>query len=386
MLLPNQLVILCGGRGLRIKNYTDKIPKPLLEFNNRPFLYYLITYFAKKGVRNFLLFTHYKHAYFKKFCEKYNFNNLHIEIINEKVKLGTGGGILSFKDKLKNFFFLLNGDTLQDINLEKFIKLHKKKKNYITVSLSKSNSRPKLGRLNVKNGTLIKDQDSKFINSGLYLINKKILNISNYTQKKLNSEISFENEILDDLIMRNKVSGYKNRNDKFIDIGSYASLKKMKKDNFFTKKDKAIFLDRDGVLNVDYGYVYKIKDLKFEKKIFKILDYYKNKGFLFILISNQSGVGRGYYKLKDVKKFNDEIEKKLKQKKINIIDFFICPHSPSLKCKCRKPSPKLINDASWIWNIDKKKSLMIGDKISDLQCSKNADVKFFYKKKLEKLF
>jgi NDP-sugar pyrophosphorylase family protein len=128
MLLPNQLVILCGGRGLRIKNYTDKIPKPLLEFNNRPFLYYLITYFAKKGVRNFLLFTHYKHAYFKKFCEKYNFNNLHIEIINEKVKLGTGGGILSFKDKLKNFFFLLNGDTLQDINLEEFIKLHKKKK------------------------------------------------------------------------------------------------------------------------------------------------------------------------------------------------------------------------------------------------------------------
>jgi len=383
---PKQMVILCGGLGTRIEKFTSKTPKPLLLFKSRPFLYYLITYFAKKGIRDFLLFTHYKSNLFIKFSKQYDFKNLNIEIVNEKTKLGTGGGILNFKKKLHNSFFLLNGDTLRDIDINKFIKIHNKYNKCITVALSENTSHPKLGRLNIKKSRLIKDPRSKFINSGLYLIDKKIFNISNYKKKKLNSKISFENEILDDLIINNKASGYKNKNDKFIDIGSYKSLIKMNKDNFYTKKNRAIFLDRDGVLNVDYGYVYKIKDLKFENKIVKILNYYKKNNFLFILVSNQSGVGRKFYKLIDVLNFNNEMRKRLLTKEIDIIDYFICPHTPLVNCKCRKPSPKMINDASLLWNIDKNKSFMIGDKISDYESAKRANVKFIYKKKIEKLF
>ena len=107
MTFPNQLVILCGGRGSRINRFTSKIPKPLLVFKNRPFLYYVITYFLKKGIKKFLLLTHYKHNYFKEFCKKYYFNNINIEILKENKKLGTGGGILTFKKKLeKSFFFI----------------------------------------------------------------------------------------------------------------------------------------------------------------------------------------------------------------------------------------------------------------------------------------
>ena len=385
---PNQLVILCGGRGSRINKFTSKIPKPLLVFNNKPFLYYVINYFLKKGIKRFLLLTHYKNNYFKEFCKKYNFRNIDIEILKEKKKLGTGGGIFTFKNKLEKNFFLLNGDTLQDINLLDFIKAHNKEKKLITVALIKKNSKPKLGRLNSNKGTLIKDNKSKYINSGLYIVDKKIFSNSIYSNKKINSEISFENEIMDKLINDNKISAFKNKNknNKFIDIGSYASLEKMKKDKFFTKQNKAVFLDRDGVLNVDYGYVHKIKELKFEKKIFKILRYYKKRNYIFIIITNQSGIGRKYFNIEDVNKFNSKLSNELLKKNINIQDIYICPHTPSMKCKCRKPSPKMVNDASFIWNIDKKKSLMIGDKLTDYQCSKNAGIKFFYKKQLDKLF
>jgi D-glycero-D-manno-heptose 1,7-bisphosphate phosphatase len=381
---PNQLVILCGGRYSPINTYTSKIPKTHLVFNDKPFLYFVINYFLKKGVKNFLLLTHYKNNYFKKFCKKYNFKNIDIQILKENHV--SGKGIFSFKKKLEKNFFLLNGDILQDINLLDFIKTHNKEKKLITVSLIKKNLKHKLGRLNKNKGIFIKDNKSKYINSGLYLVDKKIINNSTYSKKKINPEISFENEIMNKLINDKKISTFKNKNNKFLDTELFSSLEKKKKDNFFTKKNKAVFLDRDGVLNVDYGYVYKAKDLKFEKKIFKILEYFKNRNYIFIIITNQSGIGRKYFNIQNVKKFNSKISNELLKKNINIQDIYICPHTPSMKCKCRKPSPKMVNDASFIWNIDKNKSLMIGDKLTDYQCSKNAGVKFFYKKQLEKLF
>lgn len=141
--------------------------------------------------------------------------------------------------------------------------------------------------------------------------------------------------------------------------------------------NKAVFLDRDGTINIDKGYVYKLEDLEFLPGACNALKAFQDAGFTLIVITNQSGVGRGYYTMKDVEKFNNYLNKKLNSLGINITDFFICPHKPEDSCNCRKPSPYLINEAIRKYNIDPQKSFMFGDKSSDVQLGENANIQSY---------
>ena len=379
-MLPSQLVILCGGKGSRISKITKKTPKPLIKFNNKPFLYYLIKYYSEQGIKEFVLLSCYKNYLFKKFINDYKFKGIKIKLINEITSLGTGGGIIRYRKFLKNIFFLTNGDTFQEINLIDFNNFFIKSKKNIALSLINSNSRPKLGNLTIKKKIVNFSKKSKLINSGIYIIKRKILD--KIKEKKI---ISLENEIIKSKIKNNLVAGYLCKNF-FIDIGSYDSIRKLKNKKKLFKKKPALFLDRDGVINKNYGYVYKLNKLKFEPKIFKIINHYYKKKYLIIVISNQSGIGRKLFSLKSMKLFNEKIIKEFFKKKINILDFYICPHKPEDNCICRKPKPIMINKAIIDWNIDRSKSFMIGDKISDLNCAKRAKVKFYYKKNIDQYF
>jgi len=143
---------------------------------------------------------------------------------------------------------------------------------------------------------------------------------------------------------------------------------------------KALFLDRDGVINIDYGYVYRIEDFRF---VDGILDFIKNaqkKGYLPIVVTNQSGIGRGYYSLDDFEKLTNWMLEQMKQAgiKIDRTQIFYCPHSPEARCDCRKPMPGMLLKAKKLFNIDMKNSWMIGDKPSDIEAAKNAGVKNTY--------
>ena len=135
----------------------------------------------------------------------------------------------------------------------------------------------------------------------------------------------------------------------------------------------AIFLDRDNVIVEDVGYVHKIKDFKLIDNAvegLKLLKKYK----LFI-ITNQSGIGRGYYALKDFESFNNHLLNELKKHKIKIQKTYYCPHRPEDDCDCRKPKIKLLKDAEKEFNVDLKKSFVIGDRKSDFEMGRNAGCK-----------
>ena len=153
-----------------------------------------------------------------------------------------------------------------------------------------------------------------------------------------------------------------------------------------SRKKPALFIDRDGVINKDYGYVHKVKDLKYEKKIFKIAKYYYTKNYLLIVISNQSGVGRKIFTKNSLKIFNNKIKKDFKKKKIPITDIYVCIHKPEDNCLCRKPKNLMIKKATRKWNLDLANSIMIGDKKSDFLCAKKSKLKFYYKKSIDKKF
>ena len=140
---------------------------------------------------------------------------------------------------------------------------------------------------------------------------------------------------------------------------------------------KAIFLDRDGTLNVDSGYAHKIEEFALYDDVIEALTLLKND-FKFIIITNQSGIGREYYTKEDFQKFNDHLVKELKKHNIKIEKTYCCPHIPEDNCNCRKPKITSIKQAEKEFNIDLKNSFMIGDHPCDVELGKNAECKTIY--------
>ncbi|WP_029758159.1 D-glycero-beta-D-manno-heptose 1,7-bisphosphate 7-phosphatase [Fusobacterium nucleatum] len=144
---------------------------------------------------------------------------------------------------------------------------------------------------------------------------------------------------------------------------------------------KAIFLDRDGTINVEKDYIYKSEDLVFEEGTIEALKTFKNLGYILIVVSNQSGVARGYFTEKDLNIFNNNMNEILKKNGTEITEFYCCPHHPDgigeykKVCECRKPNNKMIEDAIKKYNIDREKSYMIGDKTSDIGAGLKSNLK-----------
>lgn len=141
---------------------------------------------------------------------------------------------------------------------------------------------------------------------------------------------------------------------------------------------KAIFLDRDGTLIEEGGYVYSIDKVKFYPDVFDALKIL-SKEYIFFIITNQSGIGEGVYTLKEFEITNNYIVEQLKQKGINIQRTYFCPHSKDSKCDCRKPSIKYIKEIiSEFKEISLKNSWVIGDHPCDVLMGINAGCKTAY--------
>jgi len=147
------------------------------------------------------------------------------------------------------------------------------------------------------------------------------------------------------------------------------------------KMKKAIFLDRDGTINVEKDYIYKSEDLVFEEGTIEALKTFKNLGYILIVISNQSGIARGYFTEEDLNIFNNNMNEILKKNGVEIVEFYCCPHHPDgigeykKVCECRKPNNKMIEDAIKKYNIAREKSYMIGDKTSDIGAGLKSNLK-----------
>lgn len=139
---------------------------------------------------------------------------------------------------------------------------------------------------------------------------------------------------------------------------------------------KAIFFDRDGVVNVNTDYVYKISDFKFMDGFLEFFSACKKSGFLALVVTNQSGINRGFYSERDFKILSDFMQNELLAKTGFCFDkIYHCPHSPSENCICRKPKIGMIENALKDFNIDLEQSFLIGDNESDIECAINAGIK-----------
>ena len=138
---------------------------------------------------------------------------------------------------------------------------------------------------------------------------------------------------------------------------------------------KTIFLDRDGVINKEVSYLHKIDDFEFINGVFDTCLYFQNLGYEIIIITNQSGISRGYYSESDYQKLTQWMQNQFENHKIYILDIFHCPHGPNSTCNCRKPMPGMFLNAKTKHNIDMKNSWMIGDKEVDVTAANASGIK-----------
>ena len=376
------LVILAGGKGSRIKSLLKKKPKPMAIFNKKPFLEYIIQSYSKYHFKNIFVLAGYKSGeIFSKFENKH-YNCTSITCLKEKKPMGTAGALNILKKKRINDFILINGDTFLEVNLNKLVKSCSEN-SYGSLTLIKNKSyksNKKLVSMGIKNNKIIYQKKNNFMNGGVYFFKKKILKFIK------NKNTSLEDQLLPGLIKKRKISGLVVKNF-FLDIGTPKNFNRAK--NLLLKNctKAAAFLDRDGVINYDTGYVHKIKDFKFRPGVIAGLKFLRNKNYYVFIVTNQAGIGRGIYNENQFYELQNNLKEKLQKKDIFFDDINFCPYHPDAKIKkyrkitnLRKPGNLMIKQIENKWHIKRKKSFMIGDKISDKICAAKSKLYFEFAK------
>lgn len=363
-----EAIVLAGGFGTRLQTVVKDVPKPMADINGKPFLEYILTYLANNGVTKTILSVGYK----KEIIENYFGNSYKVMDIvysKEDEPLGTGGAIKKALTFCKSENILVvNGDTFFEVNLQAQIQEHKKTSADVTLALKKMHNFDRYGKVIVEKNRVVNFTEKEFsasglISGGVYIVRK---NLFDNNEEKFSFEQDFLEKKLSELVF----SAYLDKGY-FVDIGIPQDYKKAIYD--FGDK-KAIFLDRDGIVNVDHGHVYKKEDFEFMDGIFQLCRYFQSKNYLIFIITNQAGIAKGYYKEEDFRFLTDWMINEFYQKGIEVEDVFYCPHHPDEECLCRKPSPKMLFDIQDKYKISLKKSILVGDKLSDIEAGERAGI------------
>ena len=144
--------------------------------------------------------------------------------------------------------------------------------------------------------------------------------------------------------------------------------------------NKAAFFDRDGTINVEKNYLYKVEDFEFIKGIPELIKKYNDEGYVVIVVTNQAGIARGYYTEEDMNILHRYINEQLAKIGAHIDAFYFCPHHPDItgECNCRKPKTGMLEKAIQEWNIDVNQSILYGDKPWDIEAGEKCGIRSIY--------
>ncbi|HLD76654.1 MAG TPA: D-glycero-beta-D-manno-heptose 1,7-bisphosphate 7-phosphatase [Rickettsiales bacterium] len=401
-----QVIILAGGLGTRLREVVKDVPKPMADIAGKPFLALLLDYLKNYKITKVIISSYHLHEKITSYFGD-EYEGIKISYSLENQLLGTGGAIIN---SLKNCdltkpILVLNGDSFLQIDYKKFIKFHFDNGCDLSVALRKMEDCSRYGAVEINDQNKIISFKEKpltpalspqagrgsvdsfgLINGGIYIINPKIFQQFNLPEK-FSFEQNFLMKYLQDLEFKGFVS-----DDYFIDIGipdDYVKaqeelpriIKFLQSQNDEKYCNKALFLDRDGVINEDCGYVHKKEDFHFIDGIFDLCKKAQDKNYKIIIITNQSGIARGYYSEEQFLELTKWMENEFLKNSVKISKTFYCPFHIDGKIEKyrknsfnRKPNPGMIFDAIEEFKIDTKNSILIGDSETDMQAAKLAKI------------
>jgi D-glycero-D-manno-heptose 1,7-bisphosphate phosphatase len=377
-----QAVILAGGKGTRLGALTGGLPKPLVAVGGKPFIHYLIAALRRHDFTDLVLLVGPFIEVYRRVLGDGSALGVRLTLVPEEPPADTAGALTLVAPHLAPRFLVLNGDSFLDFNLLDLAARDSAQRWLAWLALREV---PDAGRYGAV--TLAGDRVTSFgeksasgrgiINGGVYWLRRDIL-----------GEIgplpaSLERDVLPKLVARGLVRGavYDGR---FIDIGTPEDLARGGTLLPQWETRPAAFLDRDGVLNHDNGYVHRAEDFVWIDGAKAAVKRLNDRGCLVFVVTNQSGIARGLYGPEEVETLHRWMNDQLRAAGAHIDAFYYCPHHPdgvapgySIVCDCRKPAPGLLLQAMREWPVQREASFMIGDKAIDMEAAAAAGVTGF---------
>jgi histidinol-phosphate phosphatase family protein len=392
-----EVAILAGGMGTRLKSRTGNIPKPMALLLGKPVLEYQIEQCKLNGFKKIALLVHYENQIIKDYFnygEKWGVNITYIE---EKEPRGTAGALCDALEYMSDEFFVLYGDTFIDVNLNLFKKFHQQKKADISLILHPNSHPIDSDLVEIDENNLVTQihpyphpKDEYFpnlVNAALYIINKNAIKGT----IPLSGKVDLAKNTFPELISRNKfIYGYVTQ-EYIKDMGTPDRIDKVELEISqgiphilsTRQRRKAIFLDRDGTINLEVNRIVNSSQLILIPDSAIAIKKINQNGYLSVIITNQPVVARGEITHDELKKIHNKLEFELGKEGAYIDKLYYCPHHPekgftgeiqSLKinCECRKPGIALIQKAVEELSINIEDSWFIGDTTTDILAGQNA--------------
>lgn len=386
-----QCAILVGGLGTRLGALTATTPKPMLPIGDRPFLAWLMREFVRFGVDEFLLLTGYLSEQVE--AQVQALADLlpcdaRIVISEEPDRAGTGGAVFHARDKLADRFLLCNGDSLLDFNLARLLADAAGDAPDVVgrIVLRRIEDASRYGVVELEGDHVVAFRErpppgtsgapaAGLINAGVYVYDRRLLD-------ELTPTCSLERDVMPRLAERRRLRGTV-ADGYFRDIGIPEDLARACEEMPRVLRRRALFLDRDGVINVDHGYVGSRDRFEWMPGAREAIRAATDAGWHVFVVTNQAGIARGRYTEAEMHGLHAWMTEEIRRAGGTLDDLRYCPfhaeatvaayHDPAHAW--RKPAPGMLLDLIRAWQIDPAQAVLVGDQDTDLQAAAAAGVR-----------
>ncbi|MFA5162194.1 MAG: HAD-IIIA family hydrolase [Elusimicrobiales bacterium] len=391
-------VILAGGKGTRLGELAAAMPKPLVPVAGVALLEHQLRLLARCGAEEVFILSGYLAGQIRDFAGDGGKYGLKIRHIAESAPLGTAGALRQMQGVAGGDFIVLYGDIMLDMDLRRLLDFHKAKAAACTLVIHPNDHPFDSDLVAVDGGSRITAVHSKPHQPGLWLRNLANTGVCVMSEAALNCipegvKSDFVHDILPGMVSRLPVYGYATP-EYLKDIGTPERLAKAERDLLSGKiaafnlknKRRAVFLDRDGVINREKGLISRPEDFELLPGAAEAVSNINAAGFLAVVATNQPVVARSLCGIETVELIHRKMETLLGEKGAYLDAVYYCPHHPDkgypgenaaykIDCACRKPKPGMLLRAAAELNIDLSGSYMAGDSKRDLDCARAAGVK-----------
>lgn len=387
-------VILAGGKGTRLGNLTQEIPKPMILIGDKPLLHHQVDLLVRYGFKEiFILVNYLKNPITRYFNDGSKFGAC-IDYFEEPSPLGTVGGIKEIENQLTGDFLVLYGDVMVSMDLNRLAAFHSERNSECTLVLHPNDHPHDSDLVEMDDESRIIAFHAKphpsgiwqhnMVNAGVYILSPVILEMLEKGKKA-----DFGRDIFPALYKNIRMYGY-HTTEYLKDMGTPDRLEKVQNDliagkvsgSNYEHKQSAVFLDRDGVLNVERSFISRPEDLQLYDYTAHSIKKLNQAGLLTVVVTNQSAVARNLCTEEEVKTIHKKMESELGEQGAWLDAIYYCPHHPDkgfpeenpkykIDCDCRKPQTGMFRKAIAKFNIDPRSSYMIGDSERDIKAGAN---------------